>query len=125
MRKGGRRSVESSTDRLPPFARRLWVFWLTAVRRLVVRRVHHAEVAAGLVPEVALDEEVARAEVDVGPSAVGRLILEVAESPRALVGVLRAAAVGPARKRVGVGGGLFEFVCGDAEHARNTRVPPW
>src|ERR1043166_9936902 len=92
------------------------------VFRLVVRRVNHAEVAAGLVPEVALDEEVAAAEGDVGPSAVSRLILEVAESPGALVGVLRAAAVGPARVRVGVGGGLFEFVGDDRKHAVNARV---
>ena len=72
--------------------------------------------------KVALDEEVAQAELHVGPRAVGDLILRVAERPSALVCVLRAAAVGPARKRVGVGRRLFEFVGHDGDRAVNARV---
>src|SRR5947199_1644657 len=72
--------------------------------------------------QITLDEKVARAEVDVGPRAVGGRVLEVSESPRALVAVLPVARIGPARKRVGVGRRLFEFVGHDGDRAVNARV---
>src|ERR1700755_2352520 len=89
--------------------------------RLVVRRVDEAEVAARALPEVALDEVVARAYVHVGPRAAGRLVLEVAERPRALVGVLRARAVEPGVE-VGVCVGLFELVRQHGDGAVDARV---
>src|SRR5437868_10174122 len=61
----------------------------------------------------------------VRPRAIGRLVLIVTERPGAFVCILLTSGICPARARVRVCRGLFEFVRDDGNHTVHTGVAVW
>ena len=70
---------------------------------------HTAVICSAQIP---LDQEIAIAQMNIGPSAICRIILRAAERPGAFVGILSAAAVKPGGA-IRVSRGLFQLVRND------------
>lgn len=79
--------------------------------------------AARCVNPVSLNEILATPQRHVVFRAVGRGELG-AEGPRALIGIFPPSIVIPG-VQVGIGDGLFQFVCDDRGHAVRSRVAVW
>src|SRR5262245_32325017 len=79
---------------------------------------HTAIICSAQIP---LDQEIARAQMNIGPSAICRMPLRAAERPGAFVGILSAAAVIPGAA-VRISGGLFQLVRNDRDHPVHTSI---